>query len=170
MTVNIGRSNTDTPFPQANDPYKIINIVELIQTSSKVDDDKISANFNMVGRQGAYYGNAAAYLGYIVDRGGYWRLTSSGVTLASLNKSDQLLDLSTAIIDLEVFDYAAEHVAIMGDVPRDKETASIIQEVDSRVNDTTAMRRAATVNTWVKMVSTTVPQVITKLKNDLNAA
>lgn len=168
--MTVGRKyNAEIPFPQADDPFKAMGVVVLVAGCRTVDDDKIAETFDMVGRQGAYYGNAAAFLGYINAIGGYWRLTKSGKHFMGLTKGQREKEIAAAIIDLPAFEYAAEHIAIMGDLPRDKDTASMIQEADERVNDTTAFRRAKTVNAWVGLVWKTCPQAIQDIQDALNA-
>lgn len=166
----IGRARFEgTPFPQADNPFKVIGVVNLASNCKTTDDDKIASEFDMVGRQGAYYGNAAAYLDLVVDRGGYWKLTKAGTAFVALTKSQQEKALADAILALPVFDYAAEYFAIMGETPDASELLGIIQKEDSRVNDTTASRRASTVNGWIEMVAQTVPQAIKDVQDTLNA-
>ena len=162
-----GRS--EIPFPQADNPFKVIDVIGIVADCKTADDETLADFMDMVSRQGAYYGNAAAFLGYIKMIGGWWRLTKQGESFQQLTSSQRTRALADTILALPVFEYAAEHVAIMGDVPRDKDTASIIQENDDRVNETTAMRRAKTVNSWVDMVAQTCPQAIQEIQNIINA-
>lgn len=167
----IGRTNQkEFPFPQADDPFKVTGVIKLAATCKQTDDDRIAAEFDVVPRQGAYYGTAAAYLGYIYSIGGYWRLTKKGEAFMSKTATNQASDIGATILSLPAFDYAAEHIAIMGDLPRDKDTASIIEEADDRVNETTAFRRAKTVNSWVEQVWATCPTLIDDIAEQINGA
>lgn len=171
MTIRkpVGRgSRTEIPFPQADNPFKVEAVIDFVAGCRTADDDAIAVHLDMVPRQGAYYGNAAAYLGYVKLVGGWWRLTEQGESLRKLAPVSRAKALADTILALPAFEYAAEHVAIMGDVPRDKDTASIIQENDDRVNETTAMRRAKTVNSWVDIVQKTCPQAIQEIENIIN--
>jgi hypothetical protein len=51
----------NTPFPQADDFEKVINLLEILQSGEKTDDE-LAEEYNFVIRQSHYYKNAAKYL------------------------------------------------------------------------------------------------------------
>jgi len=51
----------EVPFPQADDFEKVINLLEILQSGEKTDDELIE-EYNFVKRQAHYYKTAAKYL------------------------------------------------------------------------------------------------------------
>lgn len=156
---------TDYPFPQADSPVRVLDVLEVV-CRGPIDDEGLADIFNLHRRQGTYYATAAAYLGLLRNSGGLWRPTDKGLELNGMgDEQERQRIVGRLVIGLPVFDQAAEHLAILGELPPTEEIADWIRDADRAVNDVTAMRRAKTVSSWVGAVNENTPEIIAELAN-----
>lgn len=98
--------NTDTviPAPQANSLPALVCVVDAVADGCNTNQ-AIAEALGYTGRQGAYYANAAAVLGFIEDSGnGFareWKLTDSGAEFASQDAAGRNAILVDTLCDDE---------------------------------------------------------------------
>ena len=136
----------DAPFPQADDASKIIDVVELL-LSNPMSKSEIAERFEVDPRQGDYYGNAAAWLGFAKKSRGAFRLTPQGINLAHMNRTDRIVALAEAVTSMPVFSEAARS-KVGGEVMTVDQTAHLIAK-KTTLRGTTPPRRASTVRAWI---------------------
>lgn len=92
--------NLAYPAPQADRLDRLAVVVDAVDVGADTSSG-IAAALDMVDRQGAYYANAAAYLGLIEDVPGtspqQWRLTDDGRAYAAAGGPGRL-DLLTGLV------------------------------------------------------------------------
>lgn len=128
----------DKIFPQANDIYKVIQIV-VLQKIMDIDEDEIMSRLEISStRQIHYYRKAAAFLG-LLD--GENRVTKVGAIFADQSTVIQLELMVYFILSIDIF-YSYF-------ITRDKQ--KIIDEISRNYgyNNTTATRRFSTLESWI---------------------
>lgn len=140
-----------TPFPQADDMDKVVDVVRLAQREI-CDDQRLVDILGFVHRQAGYYRNAARYLGFT---DGASQLTVVGAKLLSLRHR---LDRTELIMN-RMFTRPVLREAIMLLIKRDySPTAIQLFEIEALIekwrpgeySDETLKRRALTVRNWLK--------------------
>lgn len=151
-----------TPFPQANDLDKVIDII-MNWSQGLTTKEAITQFFEFDIRQADYYANAAVYLGLLARRTeqGQFVLTSEGNRLAQyMSRGLRNEFLFRQMIRKPVFH---EVFSVLEDVGLDagsistETIATIIQKHTIKdCNDTTAKRRASTVKKWLHWMKGTI--------------
>lgn len=150
------------PYPQANDLDKIIDII-VSSSDDPITKESITGYFEFDERQGDYYANAAIYLDFLSrDRShpGSFILTDLGKQLQhcrTRRSRNNLLvrqlfrrpTFRQAIIRMKEQGFVAESVEI-------DEIMDMIDVFDGRCNPVTCRRRASTVRSWLKWLSSNV--------------
>ena len=153
----------DIPYPQADDLDKVVDIIQLIEAGS-TSKAEISDYFDFEERQGDYYLNAAAYLGFIKRTRQQFTLTTSGRHFCDIrSRSERTVLLITHLLQKPTFraifqrlSDQQQHLRLFEnywsvDELDQAEIASIIQ-THTALNQQTASRRALTARSWVKWV------------------
>lgn len=145
------RLDTTRPFPQANSLAKVASVIDAVSGSADTDEGIASA-IGVVGRQGSYYANAAAYLGFIQEGGGAprsWTLTAQGIDFLNSTASERV----DILIELVMTGKISSVASTLLDTNSEVDDAE--QEVanSESLADSTAHRRVATINSWINMLT-----------------
>lgn len=138
----------DIPFPQANDLRKVIDIIDAVGNGLG-SNTEIANFYGFVGRQSAYYGSAARYLGFLSAADASFLLTGFGKLFRQSGPDRRILMIGTAILEKPVFYEAVRQTLLLGHVPVAEELAEIIARYRPELNDTTPRRRASTLRNWI---------------------
>jgi hypothetical protein len=138
------------PFPQANDLRKVRDVIDLIYCEINTKDT-IAAYWDLEPRQGDYYANAAAYLGYIEKVRGSWVLTEKGLNYVSLPTSKRKRAFILSILKRTVFYVLTKKMIETSSVPERNVIKDVILEYIN-INEVTANRRASTVKSWLVFI------------------
>jgi hypothetical protein len=151
LWAEIAPETETTPFPQADDLDKVIDLVKLAG-AGPTDKAQIGEFFEFDQRQGDYYANAAKYLGLLERTGAGFQVTSQGVAFNRLpTRADRTVAITRVLLKRPAFRRA---IGLL----RDRnfllaslgvgELAGIIAE-EAGLNASTAGRRALTVRCWL---------------------
>jgi len=143
-------TNGAPPFPQANDLRKVRDVIDLIYCEINTKDT-IADYWDLEPRQGDYYANAAAYLGYIEKEHGSWVLTEKGLSYVSLPTSKRKRTFILSILKRTVFYVLTKKMIESDSVPERNVIKDVILEYIN-VNEVTANRRASTVKSWLVFI------------------
>nr|WP_198263451.1 AAA-associated domain-containing protein [sulfur-oxidizing endosymbiont of Gigantopelta aegis] len=143
-------TNGAPPFPQANDLRKVRDVIDLIYCEINTKDT-IAAYWDLEPRQGDYYANAAAYLGYIEKEHGSWVLTEKGLNYVSLPTSKRKRAFILSILKRTVFYVLTKKMIESDSVPERNVIKDVILEYIN-INEVTANRRASTVKSWLVFI------------------
>ena len=152
-TVTLIPEPTDTPFPQADDFEKCINLLEILNSSIKTNME-ISEEYWFVLRQAGYYKNSLKYLWY-VDFPHRWEmvLTPEGERIMTLSRRERILALISNILSHTVFNQTLRRMIENWGILRMSEIVSIMQQANLQgISWTTYRRRASTVSAWCKWI------------------
>lgn len=141
----------DAPFPQANDLDKVLDAVDAVG-AGVMDKEDIADRFDYDERQADYYGNAAAFLGYLRRETGGFLLTPTGKAFISKPHFERLADVVRRVVSLPVFRETAAAVAAGAD-PSTDEIAETLQRRTAGISGTTLPRRAQTVQRWIQWLN-----------------
>lgn len=151
-----------TPFPQANDVDKIIDIITLYGEDLKTKD-QISDYFDFDERQGDYYANAAVYLDLLQrdpNNSGSFLLTEYGKEIKRCsNRRCRNRLFIIQLLKRPSFRSAIQLLRESGFNPKDidlNDLARIIEDNNPRYNLVTSKRRASTVKAWMKWISVNI--------------
>lgn len=141
----------ETPFPQANDLDKVVDLIRLVETGV-TDKVRFAEFFEFDQRQGDYYANAAKYLGFLKREGQDFQLTELGASFSRLSaRSERTIYLARQFLKrpalrriVKLLGERNYHLASLGET----ELCSIIEQL-AHLNQTTARRRALTARTWM---------------------
>lgn len=148
----------DIPFPQANSMARIINLIELLNTSSMTKDE-ITSEYAFDSRQTNYYTDAGRYLG-IIDKerdsegNVVFSLSPEGRHIMSLPYKDRQLAIAAQILQHQAFRETLKLHLRSGEMP---DAGAIVQimktaglyHIDS---DSTYYRRSSTIIGWVNWI------------------
>ena len=135
------------PFPQADDIRKVRDTVDIIASGCDTRDT-LAEYWTVDRRQGDYYANAAAFIGYIVRDEHTWRITEEGASYLALPNSQRNIHLAQAILEHPVFYAAAVSYLESRTLPPKEEIAEFIQRYTTLAGST-PLRRASTVASWI---------------------
>lgn len=140
VDLTMFRVETSYPVPQANSLSKVAAAVDAIEDGA-VTDDAVAHAIGVSQRQGAYYANAAAYLGLVSETAHgsprEWQVTGAGAEFLNANAATRAEILSHVVSQIpEVDANLNDHVDI-------EETYS------HNMSESTAERRAATIASWM---------------------
>lgn len=136
--------SVEIPAPQANSLPALSVVVDAVADDC-VTDEAIAEAIGYSGRQGAYYPNAAAELGLIVEVVGpsprEWQLTREGATFVGLDAADRAAYLVSLL---------CESKWLCAYVESPHEARELIEEMG--YSDDTADRRLACIASWAEFV------------------
>ena len=152
------------PYPQADDLDKVVDCIQLLASGIQTKAH-IAEYFDFDERQGDYYLNAAAYLGYIERTGREFTLTSLGQHFTQTrSRAERIRDILIQLVKKptfrevfhRIFKMEASHPRLFKDYisARDLENhefARIIQ-THTPLNEGTTLRRALTMKAWITWV------------------
>jgi len=149
------------PFPQANDLDKIIDLVVSFNDEVSTKEG-VAEYFEFDERQGDYYANAAIYLDFLgreVARG-HFTLTPLGQELqrCRTRRCRNTLLLSQ-LFKRPIFRYSIEllnNAQFNVDSITIDNISDLIQRFDTRYNVVTRHRRASTLKSWLKWITTNI--------------
>lgn len=145
------KSTINRPFfPQADSLTRVIATVAAARTTNSVSD--IAATFGITGRQLRYYADAAAYMGLAVRLGSVITPTASGTRIAGYKSERSRLKAISAILETRPVFGRAIKALRAGKPPARLAVAGWIQR-NTKLAPVTAMRRAATVQSWTAAVA-----------------
>ncbi|MDJ0899678.1 MAG: hypothetical protein QNJ55_12790 [Xenococcus sp. MO_188.B8] len=139
---------TDFPFPQADNILKVRDTIDLI-ASGITTKDSLAEYWTVDSRQGDYYANAAAFLGFIDKSNSEWKLTDKGFDFRNSPPSVRNIQLAQSLFSNPVFYKIITIYFETNDYPSKEEVGEIIQEF-TMLRGTTPIRRASTVLAWLK--------------------
>jgi len=142
-----------TTFPQANDFYKVIELVKFSKRKT-VTSEQIRRHLGVVERQVNYYIQAAAYLGLVEKTTDGVRATALARDLLSAKARERDFELASLLVQIptigKCFLFAIEN----GRLPSIEEAA--VELADQKdlmgINDTTKRRRLSTAISWTKWI------------------
>jgi hypothetical protein len=144
------KAPTDVPFPQADDLSKVFDVTDILAAGPASKED-IAERFDVDPRQGDYYANAAAWLGFVEKSGSHFALTKEGKKFIASDRVDRIAQVAERLCEREAFAEAAE--AFVARSPLDtKEIADIIAR-KYPLSGATPIRRAATVRSWIQWLA-----------------
>ena len=151
-------------FPQADSLPRMLDVLALAGRNPKLDENSLAEIFGITPRQGSYYYAAAAYVGLTYKRGGWIKPTQAGEGVNRIQDEEARRSaVFEMVMELPVFREAAIHAAEYGCLPPVEELTAWVMAEDSKVNATTAARRAETVDSWIRLVMREAPDVIAEL-------
>lgn len=143
------------PFPQANDLDKVADLL-LMLAHAPADKAELAARFEFDERQGDYYANAAAYLGFAQRNGSRFELTALGKQFAAA----RALSVRTELILEQMLKRPTFRQLFAGlrmdtldlrEIGRPEIVAAIRQHA-TNISESTIPRRASTVESWLRWV------------------
>lgn len=142
--------NTTTPFPQANSFYRVLDLINEINTQELSYID-VSEIYQFDIRQANYYLSAAEYLG-LIEKDNNYKLSALGKNIMSMNHKNKNIEIIKLILSHKPFYIALEQYINNFDFDNDK-IAEEIYNSRSEINSmVTAGRRTSTVTSWIKWV------------------
>jgi hypothetical protein len=135
--------NTDKfPLAQANDIEKVLTAVDAIRAGANTPD-AVATALGLSDRQGAYYADAAGYLG-LVD-------TVSGAEY----KTYEATDMGVLLTDSDAATRADGMTKIIARIPEmsvlsEVGAEGLAERLSTTMSETTAGRRASTLVTWAR--------------------
>lgn len=146
------------PFPQANNIETTMNIIAQIAAGNEagetVDNYYLADLCGFNNRQGRYYGDAAAYLGFArpimsTPRKSYI-ITERGEKYLRSDARAQKLEFFKALVEHSVFHTAYGLYLEYNSIPSEKYVARLIHDNWADLCEETCKRRAQTVIGWIK--------------------
>ena len=138
------------PFPQADDLSKVFDVTDLL-SGGPARKEQIAEEFEVDPRQGDYYGNAAAFVGLTEKRHHQFSLTKDGEEFVKRDRTARIVEVARRVTQLPAFwDAAKAHLS--GD-PLDNNQIARLIERNYALSGSTPLRRASTVQAWVKWLS-----------------
>ncbi len=136
------------PFPQADDLRKVIDTIFAVAVGF---DNKleISEYYDFNERQSDYYGNAARYLGFLELDHGRFILTEEGEEYVKLPKNERTLMMVRTMMRSPTLNTLFKNTVKSGSIPDAESIAITILLNRPELNDTTAKRRAHTMERWL---------------------
>lgn len=136
------------PYPQANDLDKVVAVTDLVDGGADTAD-AVAHGLDMHPRQGAYYANAAGYLGLLESEKTTgvttYRLTELGHAFTSSDpagRAEMLTHMVTGMDDVQI-------------VSEDGQAELARQLQMDGLDEATANRRAATIGSWAEQTDAT---------------
>lgn len=165
QTLIRGNINENYTYPQANDLEKVDTVIEAVEQGAStttgigesiVDDKRTSSNESSRNRDGDYYAKAAGYLGFIDHTGGdgpydakEYFLTDLGRDYLDADENERAEIIRGAVENMP----AMEAYRGVGGGEAGREAA--IAAMGDKSGETTAERRASTVEAWAKKIDST---------------
>ena len=148
----------DVPFPQADSMSRIVNLVELL-AERPMTKQEITSEYAFDERQTNYYTDAGRYLDLIEktrDENGniQFCLSTCGYHIMSLEYRERQLAIIDQVLRHRVFNETLKLHLRSGEMPNRRDIIRIMKDSDLyRIEaDSTYLRRASTVISWVNWV------------------
>ena len=139
------KSPLEIPFPQADTLGLVIDTISFCESEPK-DTVQVAEQFEIDARQGDYYCNAAAWLGFLEREGTKFHATDLGRKFSQGNRFQRFEMLFSQIASLPVFRNAVKF-RMEGKNMSDDQIAEQISRCG--YNETTSQRRVKTVISWI---------------------
>ena len=144
-------NNKRPPFPQANDLEKVVQIINVPNEETVLNDDALGAYLDgITSRQARYYIAAAKYLG-ILDANKHF--TEIGNKLRSMNTYMQRVEIIRLVLSDEVFGTVFITEKVLGMKLSREDVAEIIEKAYPDYCDAIYPRRAQTVTSWISWIN-----------------
>jgi hypothetical protein len=148
LDIGIFRIDDSFPVPQANSLAKVAAAVDAIEGGANTDD-AVAHAIGVTPRQGAYYANAAGYLGFVAPSAAaqprQWDVTPAGAEFLNADAPTRAEVLSHLVSTIPEVDSSLN------------DGAEVEEMLVERLGESTAVRRAATLQSW--MDTLTDPEV-----------
>ncbi len=137
----VTKVNDRFPLPQANQLRKVLSVVDAVDAGAN-SADSVAEALGVTNREGAYYGDAAGYLGFV------------DLNAASDQKTYELTPLGEMLLHADAYERVAIAREVVANVPSvqlfaESDGVAVIEHyAESGLADSTAERRAATVASW----------------------
>ena len=146
-------------FPQADSATRVIDVIDSVVSASEsgvlVDAQYIKELYGFRRRQGNYYADAAAYLGYLdVDRANrnVYLPNGAGIRFSQLSRRERDLDFCKALFSKPIFHRAFLDYFALNTVPTLHQIELYIHYMRPEYSRVTEHRRAQTVKAWIEWV------------------
>ena len=142
----------NTPFPQANNFSRVIDLLGLLMEESLSKDD-ISSFYNFEKRQADYYSSAGVYLG-LIERGDPVELTPLGRDIMGYRYRVKKLAIIRVLLEHEVLNRVMRQYLDTGRPVSTDEVIDIMNDsyLHNIGSQSTVRRRASTVKSWVRWI------------------
>lgn len=152
----------NTPFPQADDFEKVINLLEILQSGEKTDDE-LADEYNFVIRQSHYYKNATKYLWYAnFDHWKPLKLTDKWKKIMNFSRRNRILYIIKEILSHRAFNMTfRKYIESNWNLKKD-DIVKIMKESDLKNiwGDSTFYRRASTISWWCEWIIKTTEESV----------
>lgn len=150
----------DTPFPQADNFERVINLCELLNQKEFITKEEITLNYDFDSRQTDYYSNAGKYLGLIGIKtdeisgqvGCY--LTKKGNKVFETNLIDRQKLFVQLIVSHPAFKKTLKVYLEKSEFPNKSEIVEIMKScnLNNVGSESTYFRRASTITGWINWI------------------
>lgn len=144
----------EIPFPQADDLRRVIDVVDAVGKGCRSQTD-IARVYDFDKRQADYYGNAAAFLGFLERGRGAFTLSDTGRRFVVSPLPRRNLLVAERVASLPVFRTALTRLLEERAMPEHGVVAELISEATG-LSGATPRRRAATVLSWTEWIANTL--------------
>lgn len=140
------------PFPQADRIERVVALCEHLKASpAGMSRAEIAASLGVVERQGAYYANAARYLGLCEETGGrILQLTPKGIDFLRNDYRNRILALAGLLFKHQLFHQMYAPVLRTDEVPSSDMVIPVLKRCMPNSKESTLERRAKTVVAWIR--------------------
>lgn len=143
--------NDSTPFPQADNFTRILDILQRIKKPKTKEE--LGDEYDFDPRQGDYYGNALVYLGFAKKESSKYKLTALGEKVANLPNSN----IRNKTIIEQILSNKCFNEAFKESIKCKNLDLYVIQKVmrnifDSKYSGETIKRRSRTVKSWLSWI------------------
>ena len=144
VDLAVFRINDSHPIPQANSLAKVAATVDAIEGGANTDD-AVAHAIGVTPRQGAYYANAAGYLGLVASKAGAtpreWDLTEAGAQFLNADSETRATVLRHLLSEIPEVDSSLH------------DGTEVEELLTEKLGETTALRRAATLESWLNVLT-----------------
>jgi hypothetical protein len=142
-----------TPFPQADDFRKIVDLLSVPNEFDLSNNKKVSIVLGEVtDRQVMYYLSAASFLGLIEVINGEKRFTGKGNHLRNMNSVMREIELVSLVLQSPIFNKIYVFQCMIGKQTQ-QDVAEIIKQHYPSYSKSICERRAQTVLKWVEYIT-----------------
>lgn len=139
------------PFPQANDFEKVVCLMSLNNEEDLTDFDFVGAFLGGISeRQVSYYLSAAMYLG-LIDRNKHF--TELGNNIRCMDDYLRVIELIRVVLSDPIIGKAYISQKVLGLCLETEDIADMIKEYYPDYTQPIYIRRAQTVQSWLKWIS-----------------
>jgi len=151
-------SEPEIPFPQADSFERVINLCELLNERTFVNQEEITGNYDFDKRQTDYYTNAGKYLGFIEKKREngetIYFLTQKGKDLFKISIINRQIEFAKVILSYSAFNQTLVLYLNKGERPNRQEIIEIMRRSNLYNVDSTSTfdRRSSTISSWVDWI------------------